>query len=120
MVYSKSGGEKSSIGKIDARVDNKVVRVGVNRFRKAAKLLLAGGERDLRVRIRITIPLSMQKHVRLAGVVALIFKKLISFHEHVPPVREFLPFGLDPVTDWAPFRGRVQSRTNRATHASWR
>ena len=98
MVYNKSGGERRSIGKIEARVDNKVVRVGVNRLRKAARLLLAGGEYGLRAQIQIVIPLSMQKHVSLASVVTLILKKLISFHEYILPLREFLPFGLDPLT----------------------
>ena len=44
MVNNRSGGEKSSIGNIDARVDNKVIRVGVNRLRNVARLLLVGGE----------------------------------------------------------------------------
>jgi len=46
MVYNKSGGERSSIGNIDARVDNNVIRVGVVRLRKAARLLLVGDEYD--------------------------------------------------------------------------
>ena len=119
MVYNRSGGEKSSIGNIDSRVDSKVIRVGVNRLRKAARLLLAGGKYGLRVQMQIFIPLSMQKHVCLASVIPLIFKELVSFHEYVPPLREFLPFGLDPLTDCDPFRRRVQSKTNRETHASW-
>ena len=49
IVYNKSGGERSSIGNIDARVDNNVVRVGVVRLRKAARLLLVGDEYDWRV-----------------------------------------------------------------------
>lgn len=49
MENNKSGGEESSIGNIDARVDNKVIRVGVNRLCNAARLLLAGVELCLRV-----------------------------------------------------------------------
>jgi hypothetical protein len=119
MVYNKSGGERSSIGKIDARVDNKVVRVGVSRLRKAARLLLVGGEHGLMAQSQVIIPLSVQKHVRLASIITLIFKKLVSFYEHVPPLAEVLPFGFDPLADWGPFRRQVRSRTNRVTHASW-
>jgi hypothetical protein len=42
MVYSRSGGERSSIGNIDARVDSSVIRVGANLLRNAARLLLVG------------------------------------------------------------------------------
>jgi len=51
MVNNRSGGEKGSIGNIDAKVDNKVVRVGANRLRNAARLLLVGGEHDFMVQI---------------------------------------------------------------------
>ena len=100
-------------------MDNKVVRVGVSRLRKAARLLLAGGEHGLMTQSQIIIPLSVQKHVRLISIITLVLKKLVSFYEDVPPLGEFLPFGLDPLADWGPFRRRVQSRTNRVTHASW-
>lgn len=53
-VYNKSEVERSSIGNMDARTDNSVVRVGVNRLRKASRLLLPGGEYYLRARIQIT------------------------------------------------------------------
>lgn len=99
IVYNKSGGERSSIGNIDARVDNKVIRVGVNRLCKAARLLLAGGEHGLMAQSQIIIPLSMQKHVCLTSIIALIFKKPVNFYEHVPPLGEFLPFGLNPLAD---------------------
>jgi hypothetical protein len=52
-VYNKSGVERSSIGNMDARADNSVVRVGVNRLRKASRLLLPGGEYYLRAQIRV-------------------------------------------------------------------
>lgn len=60
----------------------------------------------------------MQKHIRLASIVTLVFKKLVGFREYVPPLCEFLPFGLNSLTYWVLFRRRVQSRTNRATHAN--
>ena len=47
----------------------------------------------------------MQKHVSLAGVITLIFKKLISFYERVPPLRELRPLGLDSLTNCDQFRG---------------
>lgn len=118
MVYNKSGGESSSIGNIDARVDNRVVRVGVSRLCKASRLLLVGGEHGLMAQSQITIPLSVQKHIRLTSIITLILEKLVCFYEHVPPLDEFLPFGFDPLADWGPFRRRVQPRTNRATHAN--
>ena len=52
MVNNKSGGEESSIGNIDVRVDNKVIRVGVNRLRNVARSLLAGDEHYSRHRLR--------------------------------------------------------------------
>jgi len=100
MVNNKSGGEKGSIGNMDAKVDNKVVRVGANWFRNAARLLLMGGEHDLMIQIQIVVPLSAQKDVSLVSAIALIFKKLISFYKRIPPLRELLPFGLDPLTNW--------------------
>lgn len=112
MVYSKSGGERSSIGNIDASVDNKVVRVGVSRLCNAARSLLAGGEHGLMAQSQIIIPLRVQKHVRLASIITLIFKELVSFYEHVSPLGKFLPFGLNPLADWGPFRRRVRPRTN--------
>ena len=48
MVNNKSGGEKSSIGNMDAKVDSKVIRVGVNLLRSAARSLLSGSEHDSR------------------------------------------------------------------------
>jgi len=117
MMYNKSGGERSSIGNIDARVDNRVVRVGVSRLRKAARLLLVGSEHGLMAQSQITIPLSVQKHICLTSIITLILEKLVCFYEHVPPLDEFLPFGFDPFVDWGPLR-RVQSRTNRMTHAN--
>ena len=36
MAYSKSGGERSSIGNIVESVDNKAVRVGAKRFRRSS------------------------------------------------------------------------------------
>jgi len=99
MVYNKSGGERSSIGNIDARVDNSVVRVGVSRLRKAARLLLVGGEHGLMEQSHITTPLSVQKHIRLTSIITLILEKLVCFYEHVPPLDEFLPFGFDPFAD---------------------
>lgn len=46
MVYNKSGVERSSIGNIDAATDSKVIRVGVNRLRRAARSLLVGDEHN--------------------------------------------------------------------------
>ena len=51
MVNNRSGGEKGSIGNIVAKVDNKVVRVGANLLRSAARLLLVGGKHDFVVKI---------------------------------------------------------------------
>ena len=43
MVNNRSGGEEGSTGNMDVRVDNRVIRVGANRLRSAARLLLMGG-----------------------------------------------------------------------------
>ena len=59
MVYNKSGVERSSIGNIEARTDSKVIRVGVNRLRRAARLLLEGVEHNFRVQILAIVPLGM-------------------------------------------------------------
>lgn len=100
MVYNKSGVERSSIGKIDARTDNNVVRVGANRLRRAARLLLVRGEHNLRVQIQIIIPLGMQKHVRFISIIALIPEKLVGFRKGILPLCQFPPLGLDQLADW--------------------
>ena len=51
MVNNRSGGEKGSIGNIAAKVDNQVVRVGANRLRNAARLLLVGDKHDSAMQI---------------------------------------------------------------------
>lgn len=59
MVYNKSEVERSSIGNMDARTDNRVVRVGVNRLLRTARLPLVGSEHKSRVHTQVTAPLSM-------------------------------------------------------------
>jgi hypothetical protein len=98
MVYNKSEVERSSIGNIDAATDSRVVLVGVNRLRRAARSLLVWGERNSRVKIQIVVPLGMQKHVRLTSIVVLVFKKFVGFCEHVPSRCQRLPFGSNPFT----------------------